>query len=279
MALFLTAQQLYKLFNRELPPNSYATGEYSQSESGASIYAKARVLEKYYKNLGRIWANLFPQSADEQIDDWVTKCFGQLFPGGTTLTYKQQACIQQIRSQPNLTLWQILTNVAQLVPYGTYVQIWPRNTVNPGWQLGVSKLGTSTYLSGADTDSLSGYDFANWGNDLPNFQWRLGQGKLGTSTALGKYLYTDIVRRQLNAYAYEVRIFGLTLSASLYSQIDTKLNQSEPARSLHLIRDNLNLADFGLTVPVANVGQFSLVNCITRDQTQSTGYSGLTTGG
>jgi len=278
MATFLNTDQIYKLLNRELPPDAYPnTQSYPDYYSSSSIYAKAYVMNQLYCNMSKVYDNIFPQTANDQIDDWVQKCFGKLFPGNTTLTQKRNAVINKIRSKPNLTQWQLLTGVVGLLPPGTFAQIWARNNVFPGWKLGEQALGTDTWLNGDHYDTLSGVDISTWYTFVANLQWRLGQGLLGTSSKLGKYAYADVMRRANNAFGYEVRIFGLSLSTELYQTIDEQLSQAEPARSAHLIRDNLNLSDFGLVNTVNNVDQFSNVNCITVDQSQTTGYRGLTT--
>lgn len=276
MAKFLNADESYQLFQRELPEGAYASVEYSKALSTSSVYAKAVTIAAAYSNLKVIYDNMFPQSSVDKIDDWVLKCFGSPFPGGTPVSVKQQSVVAKLRQQPNLSLWQILTTIVGLVPAGTYVQIVTYRALNVGWPLGKGKLGRDTYLSPNGNDTLAGFNYDNWNNFIATIEWRLGRGKLGTTTHLAKYSGADIARRQHNAYGYEIRIFGITLSAALRQSIDKQASMIEPARSSHIIRDGLNLADFGLVNTVNNVGQFDLVNCIAADVTQTTGYIGLT---
>lgn len=276
MAIFLNADQVYRLFQRELPEGAYSDVEYSKALTTSSVYAKAVTFKQFYDNMALVYANMFPQSSEDKIDDWVTKAFNVKFPAGTTLTAKRDAVVAKIRSQPNLTNWQILTSMAGFLPEGTYVQVHSDCGFGDGWPLGARKLGTNTRLGINGIDSLVDIDFTDWCNFLTNLEWRLGRGKLGVTTHLSKYDFSDIVRRQRNAFSYEIRVFA-PITMELKQSMDLEASRIEPARSGHIIRDNLNLIDFGLVNTVNNVGQFDLVDCITRDITQTTGYKGLTT--
>lgn len=276
MAKFLNADQIYQLFQRELPEGAYTDVEYSEGLSTSSIYAKAINFEKTYKNMNVIYKNMFPQTSDDQIDSWVIKCFGSPFPGGTTLSEKRNAVLAKLRQQPNLTKWQILTTMAGFLPEGTYVQVFSNCDFGTGWPLGARQLGRDTRLGTNNTDSIAGIDFNQWCDFVSGLQWRLARGKLGSTTKLSKYSFTDIMRRQNNAFSYEIRVFETVLSMELKQTMDLEASKIEPARSGHIIRDNLVLADFGLVNTVNNVSQFDLVDCITRDESQTTGYKGLT---
>jgi hypothetical protein len=276
MAIFLNADQIYRTFQRELPEGVYPDVEYSKSFSTASVYAKSAVLKDFYDNMKVIYTNMFPQDADEQIDDWVIKAFGSKFPAGTTLTAKRDAVIAKIRSQPNLTNWQILTAMAGFLPEGTYVQVHSDCGFGAGWPLGARMLGKDTRLGINGIDTIKDVDFSQWCDFLAGLEWRLGRGHLGVTTHLGGFLFSDINRRQKNAFGYEIRVFA-PITMETKQAMDLEAARIEPARSGHIIRDNLNLIDFGLVNTVNNVGQFDLVDCITRDSTQTTGYKGLTT--
>src|SRR5690606_40939046 len=64
---------------------------------------------------------------------------------------------------------------------------------------------------------------------------------------------------------YEIRIFGYTLSAADEEKLRLDVRRNEPARSSFILRQNLDLNDFGLTETVNDVDQFDNVDCITRD--------------
>jgi hypothetical protein len=258
MAIYLTADQLYRLFQRELPEGAYADGEYPKWLTTSSVYAKAKTFKDTYDNMALIANNNFPQTAEEKIDDWAVKTFGAKFAGGTTLSAQREAIIAKIRSQPDLTKWNLLTKIVSFLAPGTFAQIFFDCNVTP------------------PVDSLVDVDFSDWCNFVQNLHWRLGVDRLGASTFLGIYPYLDVVNRQAAAFMYKIRIFAPITDAVLNS-IDLTASVAEPARSAHTIDTNQVLADFGLVTTVNNVDQFSLVDCICTDPTQTTGYRGLIT--
>lgn len=275
MAKFLSQNTIYRLLQRELPEGVYPDGAPNQFYSTASIDAKAKVIAGAYSNLERIDANNFPQTADERIDDWLIKMFG-VTSGGLTLAQKRARTIEKIRKQPKINLWEVLTLVTGFVPVGTYVQIveWCGRK-GGSWQLDVSTLGVQTILGfGVGyMDFVS--DPTTWCSFVSNLNWRLGFSELNTNTELAADdLYKNVTYVQLDAYNYEVRIFGYTLSAEDLATVEREISKAEPARSTHIIRQNLNLVDFALNTTVTNIDEFDLVDCITRDIASSTGYSG-----
>lgn len=257
MPTFLDAEQVYRIFQRELPEGVYADSEYPLHLTTASIYAKSVTVRSAYQNLEKIYNNLFPQTSDEKIDDWTVKAFGAKFPAGTTLTDKQNAIIAQIRSQPDITKWNLLKKIVSFLPEGIFAQVYFTCDQTP------------------PVDSLVDIDFTTWCDFIQNLHWRLGVDKLGVSTYLGIYPYLDVVNRQLAAFGYKIRIFE-NASADVLFAIDAAATATEPARSAHTIDNNQVLTDFGLVNTVNNVDQFSLVDCICTDQSQTTGYRGLT---
>ena len=275
MAIFLTAQQIYRALQRELPEGAYPDGSPSGFFSTASIYSKAQLAEAAYSNLNRIYQNYFPQTADEKIDDWVFKAFGSYFDDNVTLEEKRSRVIAKIRKQPSITAWEILTLVAGYVPEGTYVQVYSPCGEDQFWTLGVSLLGINTFLSGLTIADL-GYDPADWCDIVSNLHWRLGDDGLGLNTTLADPTWQDVSQVQRNAYGYEIRIFGYTLSAEDTEKLRLDVQRNEPARSSFILRQNLDLNDFGLTEIVNDVDQFDNVDCITRDSGSDTGYTGRT---
>lgn len=257
MPVFLDAEQVYANFQRELPEGAYAAGEYPRWLHTSSLYAKSVVLKSVYQNQALIYKNMFPQDSEEQIEDWAVKAFGKKFPANTTITDQQNAIIAQIRSQPNITKWNLLTKIVSLLPPGTFAQVYFSCNQTP------------------PIDSLTGVDLSDWCTFIQNLHWRLGVDRLGVNTYLGIYPYLDVVNRQIAAYMYKIRIFA-AIDADTLLAIDTAATQAEPARSTHTIDTNQNPADFGLVTTVNNVNQFSLVDCICVDESQTTGYRGLT---
>ena len=66
------------------------------------------------------------------------------------------------------------------------------------------------------------------------------------------------------------------LNDNARKNMEKEIQAAQPARAGYILRQNLNLNDFGLTVPVTDVDEFDLVNCITRNALATTGYDGLT---
>ena len=281
MAKFLTREELYRMLQRELPEdNVYPDGAPSAYYSTADMDSVADVAATGYVNLSRIEANNFILTADERIDDWVTKTFEKDFDPSTTLEQKRQRVTDKLRKQPTITLWEVLKIVVAYVPEGTFVQIVEPCGEESFWQLGISLLGIDTFLKGTlAQDLVPAVDVSDWCDFIQNPEksgWRLSEHQLGFNTYLSQYDYVDIAAVQFNAYGYEIRIFGYTLPAQDLENMLTEVLNAEPARSGRIIRQNLNLNDFGLTTIVNNVGQFSGVDCITRDPLSTTGFTGRT---
>jgi hypothetical protein len=284
--LFLTRSTLYRLIERELPEGVYAdSGTPSAYFTTASVMAKAIVLETIYTNLSRIYDNYWPQFTDERIDDWEIKVFGEVSNAGLTLFQRQTKVLNKIRKKPTLALWEILTLVASYVPEGKFVQVveWgcPGHDGGGQWILGTSRFDVDTALGWEGQRNMQPTIAAINGDFCAGVVadgWRFNASHLGTQTKLsGMNSWQTISAAQKRAYTYEVRIFDYTLSDADTAKLERDLQQFEPARSAHIIRQNLQLADFGLLFTVMNVDQFSGVNCITVDPSQTTGYSGRVT--
>jgi len=276
MAIFLDVQKTYRLLQRELPEGVYPDGSPSGSFSAASVYSKASLIADAYTNLNSIYQNYFPQTATEKIDDWVLKTYKFPFSPSTTLLQKRDRVISKIRKQPTITLWEILTLVVGYLPEGKYVQISePCGGGDNFWQLGVSLLGINTLLKGLGPADI-GVAFEDWCSKVADLHWRLGSDLLGEDTELAEIAYVDLAQVQANAYLYEIRIFDYQLPDLDYENLIRELESAEPARSARVILQNLNLATYGLTNNVADVDQFDLINCITRNSSSTTGYDGKT---
>lgn len=277
MPKFLSQQETYRLIQRELPEGVYADGPPSAFFTTADNDSIAKTVATAYANLSRIYENYFPQSTDERIDDWEVKVFGVVSDDGLTLAERRSRVLAKIRKKPSLALWEILTLVASRLPEGVFVQVVNWGCGDGGsWILGKSKLGVDTILGWGNPSLIQGDDLcaAVVGNG-----WRLGSSALGVDTRLtGTYSWQTISQVQAKAYTYEVRIFGYELTGLDYEKLVLELAAAEPARSGRLIRQNLSLASYGLIFPASNVDQFSGVNCICRDSSSDTGYSGRTHG-
>lgn len=269
MPKFLTRQEIYRILQRESPMDVYPDGAPTAFISTASMDAKAKVFASIYQNLETVYENYFPQSADERIEDWEVKVFGEPSTGGLTLLERQSRILAKLRKRPKISKWEILTLIAGYIPEGKFVQIVELCSPQGKWVLGRSRLGSETILGLGSPGEFNPQTCS----DLVRQGWVLGRAKLGTQTALGKD-YRGLYSLQAQAYGYEVRIFDYELTGDTLEQALLEIKKAEPARSSFVMKQNLDLTDYGLTVPVSDVNEFNLVDCITRDSTSTTGYSG-----
>lgn len=276
MALFLTREQIYRILQRELPDGAYADGPPSAFFTTADMASVADVAATGYGNLERIYENYFPQTTDEYIGKWIDKMFlGASFEPNVTLDDLRARVIAKVRLQPQINMWQVLKIAASFVPPGTYVQILENCGGKGCWTLGVSRLGRDTFLCYNFKWYMLGIDLNDWCDFLQNGRgWILGVSKLGNTTKLAKFSFLQVLEPQLDAYGYKLRIFDYQVTGNSYTQLLQALNDAEPARSVHIIYQNVSLSGSGYTQVVTNVDEFSLVNMITQDDTSNTGYSG-----
>lgn len=279
MPKFLSRNELYRLLQRELPEGVYADGTENLYYTTADMASIADCASTAYYYAERIYDNYFPQYADEYIDKWIDKVFvGKSFDSAVTLQQKRDAIIAKIRKQPTITLWEVLTIVSSYVPEGTYVQIAAYNCGSASdWKLDVSELDVNTRLAFNFLYRDLNIPMSNWCQSISNRGWTLDVDQLDFTTDLDLYGYEEVIFPQLNAYGYEVRIFGYSLTGTQLQQMRNQIYESDPARSVGRIFQNLSLTDYGLVTDVGAVNQFNLVDCITRDSSLSTGYRGRTT--
>lgn len=257
MPKFLTADEFYRVLQRELPEGVYADGQPSAFYTTADNFAFAKVMQDLGDNSARIYDNYFPQYADEKISDWEITTFNEVSPSGVSLPDRRAKVISKLREEPSISLWSILTTVIGILPPGTPVRIleWARSM--SGWRLGVSHLGVDTRLGGLDEVRVI----------------------LATPEDYCTHdLTTDWIKQQKVAYTYEVRIYGHTLSDAESAQVEKSLTQKEPARSRHFVYDNCSLSAEGLITPVSPViaSQYYRLDmpAVYSDSVSSSGYSG-----
>jgi hypothetical protein len=278
MPYFPVQYDLYRVMQREAPEDVYLDGAPTAGYSTADQYASALTIANVYATLQVVYLNEFPQSADERIDDWEIKLFGSAINSGSSLGDRRAALLRKVRAMPSITLWQILTIVVSYLPIGVYAQVVPLGCGQGGgsWVLGVSRLSSETILGWADHVSLNNPNNLDLCSLVKGDGWRIGASRLNVDTKLsGSNSYQTISLLQKKAYTYEIRIFEYALTGAQLQAMLLAVTANEPARSAHILKQNLSLAQFGLTVPVSSVTQQSNVNCITTDPTQMSGYSGL----
>lgn len=221
MPKFLSQNELYRLLQRELPVGVYPDGAASAFYSTAENDSVASVAATGYANLERIYANYWPQTADERITDWEITAFGYPLEASLTLDERRDRVVAKLRAKKGITLRDMLEAVQAIIGTDKDAEVVEWNCGDGGtWRLGVSLLGFSTYLGGANMLKITG----------PNI----------CDANPADYGVTDeewlIMKQQ--AYTFEVKIYGYVLSPKEYQAIDEALTAAEPARSQHYISDN-----------------------------------------
>lgn len=225
MPKFLTRQEVYRLLQRELPPNAYPDGAEDAFYSTADMAAIADSAATAYANLERIYDNYWPQTAVERIADWEITAFGKLQDASLTISERQDRVTQKIRTRKGLTIGDMIGTVKSIIGTDKNVQIAEWGCGTGGWLLDVSLLGISTILGGLSPLLATGVDLCS---------------KSPSDFGLTPAQWAEL---QQDAYTYEVLIYGYTLTAAERAEIDVQLSIAEPARSTHVITDGLDPDD------------------------------------
>lgn len=235
MAIFLDAPKAYRLIQRELPEGAYPDGSPSGFFSTASVYAKASIIETAYGNLNRIYQNMFPQTSDENIHDWEIKAFGFYLPDSLTLLERQTAIVNKLRQRPGINRQAIedivRTNIGDDKTFIIIDWNCDGDSINGTgvWLIGVSQLGIDTFLGGARMTDVTPSLYPT--------------GKFCINDPIFGKTDMEWAAMQEQAYTYEVRIYGYTLTADERTALDLALSKGEPARSAHVITDGLDPND------------------------------------
>jgi hypothetical protein len=227
----------------ELPEGVYAEDRADdpnvdrRSYSSSELRAAAQVVADLYGNLADIYADKFANTVTpEGISSWEHDLFDTAQDSSLPFSQRKQAVLAKVRAIGGISLPAIKAIVdGILTPLGLAFEILPfsgqSNGVDTGaWILESSLLGFGTYLAGIDPI--------------------LGVPRDGILTPLDcslDYAAAGLTHQQLldiqsTAYTYEVRIFG-NASASTLALLDKQLTSSEPARSTHVIMNNVSTAD------------------------------------
>lgn len=226
MPKFLTQQEIYRILQRESPPDDvYPDGQPTAFFSTADQFSVAKVLADAYANQSDIYDNSFPNTANSRLSDFEFAYFGYTLDASLTLEQRRDRTLTKIRTRRRTTPQDMIDVVHTIIDSSILVEIGEWNVGTAGWMLDVSQLDIDTIL-----------------NEYNGLE-RVGPD-LCTLTAADYGLTQDeFARLQDQAYTYEVLIYGYTLSAEERLQIENILNISEPARSAHIIVDGLDPAD------------------------------------
>lgn len=235
MPKFLSASEVYRILQRELPEAVYPDGVASAYFSTADMAAVGDVVATGYANQQRIYDNYWPATADERITDWEIKAFGKTLPISVSLADRRDLVAQKIRARKGLTKQDMIDITLSVIGTDKTVEAieWGCGGSGEGgtWIIGVSLLGVDTYLGGsASIQRATGPMLCEQGPEdfgLTQEEW-------------------DSIRAQ--AYTYEIRVYGYTLTDEQMIELDQQLSTYEPARSRHFISDGLdpiNIIDGG----------------------------------
>lgn len=225
MPIFLTQDQIYRIIQRELPPGVYPDGPASAFFSTADSYATARVFGDAYTSAIGIYDNYFPNYAVDRLADFEQLYLGQQLDSSIPVEQRRDKVIQKIRSLRRTTEQDILATVYSIVDTSIPVEIVPWNCGCAGWMLDVSQLDISTILNEFNNLNLVGPDLCT--KDAADF---------GLTP-------DEYARYQMEAYFYEVKIYGYTLTADQSQALEAALLSAEPARSQHQVLDGLDPND------------------------------------
>lgn len=225
MPKFLSRAELYRVLQRELPPNVYPDGAPDKFYSTADMDSIADVIAFAYDNLERIYDNNWPMTADEQIAAWEILAFGRRLDSSLTLAERQDRVTVKIRSRKGLTVQDMVDLVKSIIGSDKLVDISEWGCSSGGWMIGVSQLSIETILNGQRLIDATGADLCS---------------KVAADFGKTESEWTEM---KTEAYTYQVNIYDYTLTASELYEIELALTEAEPARARHVIVDGLNSDD------------------------------------
>lgn len=226
MPKFLDQQQIYRIIQRELPEGVYPDGAPDKFYSTADSDSTSKVFATAYANLERVYANFFPQSADEKQTDFEILYFGKLLDSALNLQQRRDRVLQKIRTRRRCTPSDLKAAVYTVIDSSIPVDIVEWGCSGGGWILDESQLDISTILNGYNRLDVTG-------DSIPCPP---------TAAAFG-LSESQFAEMQEEAYTYEVRIYGTTLTFEQREDLDKVLLNAEPVRSRHIISDGLDPAD------------------------------------
>lgn len=225
MPIFLDRPQIYRIIQRELPQDVYPDGPPAAFYSTADSDATAALFADAYTNQKSIYDNYFPNFATDRQPDFEVLYLGKQLSANLDLQARRDRVIAKIRSQRRTTPDDIKATVYTVIDSSIPVEIVPWGCGAAGWVLDVSLLDVSTILNGFNNLNLVGPDLCS------------------KSAADFGLTPEELLEYRQEAYTYEVRIYGYTLTAQEREDLEAALLAAEPARSGHIIVDGLDPAD------------------------------------
>lgn len=224
MPKFLSRQEVYRILQRELPPNVYPDGAPDDYYSTADMDSVAETVGSAYDNLSKIYDNNWPQTATEKLVDWEVIAFGSPLTAALTLQQRRDRVVAKIRSRKGITIQDMIDVVKGIIGTDKLVDISEWGCMTGGWLVSESQLDIETILNGQNLVDTTGV--APCANPS-------GHGKTPEEWA----------EMQEEAYTYQVNIYGYTLTANELAALNSALFDAEPARSQHVVVDGLNPDD------------------------------------
>lgn len=240
--IFLTEDEWFELLLSELPAGVYSEDRAKNDDpnqnsvSSAELRTVAKMLTMVSTDLANTWADKFATTVTAGgLPLWEKEFFSAIQDATQSFDVRQANLIAKMRARGGLSLPYIQGIVAGILdPLGIPFAILPYGGQSNGtefgaWILGESELGVDTYL--AEQDPIIGatrdLGLTPLDNDLDYI-------------AAGLTL-EQLQAMQRTAYTYEVQIYG-NASAATLAQLDSILTQLEPARSTHVIQNNVSTA-------------------------------------
>lgn len=231
MAKFLSRAEVYRIIQRELPPDTYPDGAPSAFWSTADSDATAKVVSTLYANMERVYVNNWVQTADERMVDWEVKVFGAPIGGSLTLQQRRDRALARLRTRPTLHPGDMEALIESYIgesgddydwDYFEWAVVPAVSGFTPSWSLGISQLGYDTYLSGG-----RGLLYGPEGCDLTAEDLGMTSGQFLTIRA--------------GFATVELRIFEDELPDDIRSQLQVALDRFGRASRYHVIHENVSL--------------------------------------
>lgn len=246
--IFPGTEDLLSLIFGELPEGVFPEDRANNpdttknSYSSAELRAHAQMFAQLYANLENAYLDRFLTTVTPAgLAPWERELFSSSQDSTQSYTTRQQNLLAKFRAVGGISLPAIQAVVAGILgPVGLAFQILPysgqsNGTITGAWVLDFSELGLSTFLS--LEDPILG---AKQGGGLVPLDCSLNYAAAGITAQ-------DLLNIQATAYTYEVQIFGTADAQTLFS-LNAALTALEPARSTHIISNNVSQAPADPTI-------------------------------